>query len=206
VRRAELDLEEPWAMPAVCTPVRLRRCTDAAAPRLATSVALYYDDHYLSILFCGSDDYVQATHLRHDAPLYEEDAVEAFLAPDSLSTYYEIEASPKGTLFDARIESPTGMRESMIVDRDWTCYGLVAAVRRVTESDGVTTIDTLIRVPFAALDRAAPRDGETWRCNFFRIDRHPTQGDEFCAWQPTLRVPADFHVTAAFGTVRFVAA
>lgn len=203
VRRAELDMEEPWTTPAVCNPVRLRRATDAAAPRLVTSVAVFFDREYLSILFSGADDHILSTHLAHDAPLYEEDVVEAFLAPESPTHYFEIEANPKGTLFDARVESPDGSRQSMTVDRDWTCDGLIAAVRCLTESDGVTTIDTLLRVPFAGLGRGTPEDGERWRCNFFRIDRHPTLGDEFSAWQPTLKVPPDFHVPAAFGTLEF---
>ena len=203
IRRAELDMEEPWATPAVSTPVRLRRATDAAAPRLATTLSAWYDDIYLNVLFSASDDHVHATLLEHDAPLYEQDVVEMFLAPDRPTQYFEIEVSPRGTIFDARVDSPDGVRATMRVDRDWTCEGLVAAVRRVTESSGAISIDTVIRIPFASLDRATPADGETWRGNFFRIDRHPQRGDELTAWQPTYRIPADFHVVAAFGALRF---
>ena len=203
VPRAELDMEEPWATPAVCSPIRLRRATDGAAPRLSTSVAAWFDDDYLSLLFSATDDYVLATHLSHDAPLYDQDVVEVFLAPERLTHYFEIEVSPMGTSFDARIESPHGERASMRVERDWTCEGLVAAVRSVTESSGSTSLDTLVRIPFYALERGTPGNGETWRANFFRVDRHPQFGDEFSAWQPTMRDPADFHVAAAFGTIVF---
>jgi hypothetical protein len=200
---AELDLEEPWTTPSLCSPVRLRRATDAAAPRLSTSVAAWFDEDYLSLLFSATDDFVLATHLEHDAPLYDEDVVEAFIAPDDLKRYFEIEVSPRGTVFDARIESPHGERRTMHVDRAWTCEGLFTAVRRVTESSGESSVDTLVRIPFFALERVVPGDGETWRANFFRVDRHPSFGDEFSAWQPTLRSPADFHVAAAFGRIRF---
>jgi hypothetical protein len=203
VPRAPFDMEEPWATPAACTPVRLRRATDAAAPRLATSVAAWFDDEFLTVLFSSADDHIEATFNEHDAPLYEQDVVELFLAPATPERYFEIEVSPRGTIFDAAIDSPDGVRATMRVDRDWNCEGLIAAVRRVTESSGDVTIDTVIRVPFAAFGRATPVDGESWRGNFFRIDRHPKQGDEFSAWQPTYRLPADFHVTAAFGTMRF---
>jgi hypothetical protein len=91
----------------------------------------------------------------------------------------------------------------MQTDLDWNCEGAYAAVRVLTESDGARPFDILLRVPFAGLGRATPADGETWRANFFRIDRHPARGDEFCAWQPTMKTPADFHVAAAFGTLRF---
>lgn len=203
VPRAGFDMEEPWTTPPECMPVRLRSSLDGSAPRLATSVALYYDDDYLSVLFSASDDLLCASHLQHDAPLYEEDVVEIFLAPGNPSLYFEVEVNPLGTTFDARIESPDGVRNTMHVDRSWTCDGLVAAVRTVRESGGAMTIDTLVRIPFFALERATPGDGETWSGNFFRIDRNPVEGDEYSAWQATHRNPADFHVPAAFGVLRF---
>jgi hypothetical protein len=200
---APFDMEEPWSPPPGSTPVRLRRATDGAPPRLATSVAVWFDAEALSVLFSCADDRVVATHIRHDAPLYEEDVVEIFVSPDRLERYYELEVSPRATLFDASVDSPDLDRATMHVDRAWTCEGLMAAVRSIIEEDGSTTTDTIVRVPFASLGRSEPRDGETWRINFFRIDRHPEQGDEYSAWQPTMKTPADFHVPAAFGTIRF---
>jgi hypothetical protein len=203
VPRGPFEMDDPWTAPAVCRPVRLRRANDAMPPRLATSVMVWFDDGHLNVLFTAADDHVEATLLAHDDPLYEEDVVEVFLAPEEATTYFELEVSPRGTVFDARIESPDGNRATMRVDRDWTCQGLIAAVRSVKESNGAATVDTLVRIPFAALGRTTPAGGETWRANFFRIDRHPRHGDEFSAWQPTLKTPADFHVPAAFGTLRF---
>lgn len=202
MRRAEFSLEEPWATPPGCDSVRLRLAIDGAAPRLATSLSVWFDDDYLDVLFSCGDDQVVATHYAHDAPLYEEDVVEVFLAPERLTEYFELEVSPVGTTFDARIESPDGHRRTMSTDLAWTCSGLVAAVRRVPESNGVITIDTILRIPFASLGRTTPLPGETWRANFYRIDRSP-HGDEYSAWQPTMRQPADFHVPEAFGTLRF---
>lgn len=203
VPRAEFDIEEPWATPLACTPARLRRATDASAPRLATSVAAWYDEDYLTLLYSAADDHVRATYHQHDDPLYQEDVLEVFLAPDTPKRYFEIEVSPHGTVFDATIDSPDGLRRTMHADRSWTCEGLVVAIRRVVESDGLMSTDTLVRIPFYALERSTPGDGETWLGNFFRIDRHPEHGDEFSAWQPTLSTPADFHVAAAFGRLRF---
>ena len=203
IPRGAFDIEDPWSAPAACNPVRLRRSTDGAPPRLATSVAAWFDAEYLNVLFSGGDDHIEASHLVHDAPLYEEDVVEVFLSPEETTRYFELEVSPRGTIFDARITSPDGERATMHVDRAWTCEGLIATVRKVTESNGASTVDTLLRIPFASLHRETPKDGETWRANFFRIDRHDGHGDEFSAWQPTLRNPADFHVPAAFGALRF---
>lgn len=202
VPRAGFAVEDPWTTPAVCQPVRLRRATDGAVPRLATSVAVWHDGELLSVLFSGADDRIEATYLEHDQPLWEEDVVEVFLAPERVSEYYELEVNPKGTTFDARIESPAGERSSMRTDLGWSCDGFVAAVRTVIESNGAITFDVLLRIPFAPLGRT-PLAGDSWRANFYRIDRHPQRGDEFSAWQPTMKQPADFHVPAAFGTLRF---
>ncbi|HEX8619083.1 MAG TPA: hypothetical protein VF911_15995, partial [Thermoanaerobaculia bacterium] len=49
--RAPFDMEEPWSAPAGCVPVRLRRATDGAPPRLTTSVAVWFDAEALNVLF-----------------------------------------------------------------------------------------------------------------------------------------------------------
>jgi hypothetical protein len=198
VRRAPFSIEEPWAIPAGCEPVALRRATDGAQPHLPTDVFVFSDAESLCVLFHAHDDGVVATHLRHDAPLYEEDVVEAFLAPGEPTRYYEIEVNPLGTTFDARVDSPDGVRKTMNIDLSWQCENLFAAVRKVP---GV--IDTIMRVPFASLNAGPPRPGDEWHGNFFRIDRSPSRGDEYSAWQPTMKNPADFHVAAAFGRLVF---
>lgn len=203
VVRGEFMMEDPWAAPPACEGVQLRRAIDGSAPRLDTSVCAYYDDEYLTLLFSFADDYVAATLLGHDEPLYNEDVVEVFLAPRVASEYFEIEVNPLGTTFDARIESPHGVRASMTADEAWECKGLIAAVRRVRAEGRTDTVDIVMRIPFASLAARTPRDGHAWLGNLFRIDRHPQHGVEYSAWRPTLENPADFHVTAAFGRFLF---
>jgi hypothetical protein len=198
VRRAAFSIEDPWAAPPNGERVALRKSTDGSPPRLQTHLIAFADDQCLNILFQSEDDEVVATHLRHDAALYDEDVVEIFLAPVTITNYYEIEVNPLGTTFDARVDSPDGTRDTMRADLAWQCADLFAAVRRVP---GAT--DTIIRIPFTCLDRGSPRPGEEWRGNFFRIDRSQVHGDEYSAWQPTMKNPADFHVTAAFGRLVF---
>jgi hypothetical protein len=195
---ADFSIEDPWAIPAACSRAALRRATDGETPRLPTSVAVYFDEEYLTVVFSGTDDDVVATYLEHDAPLYEEDVVELFLAPDQPTRYFEIEVNPLGTTFDAIIDSPDGVRATMKTDLAWSCERLFAAIRR----DG-SAVDTVIRVPFSSLGRSAPSNNETWRANFYRIDRGTARAAEFSAWCPTLKTPADFHVPAAFGVLRF---
>jgi hypothetical protein len=198
VPRAEFSIEEPWEIPSACVPIALTRATDAGAPRLATTVAAYYDDDFLTVVFDAEDDEIVATYLGHDEPLWQEDVVEIFIAPEGLTPYFEIEVNPLGTTFDARIDSPDGVRATMKTDLAWTCEGLFAALRR----DDGTRVQTVIRIPFASL-RNHPNAGDEWRVNFFRIDRSAAHGDDFSAWQPTMKTPPDFHVTAAFGSLHF---
>src|SRR5438477_144038 len=106
IPRGEFSIEDPWAAPSGCRPVALVRATDGRAPRLATEIMTYFDDEYLSIIFQAEDDEIVATMYDHDAPLWQEDVLEAFLAPADGATYYEIEVNPLGTTFDARIDSP----------------------------------------------------------------------------------------------------
>jgi len=205
----EFSLSDPWRRPDGTQEAQLATSLDGSTPRLATSLIVYHDGLRLYCLFSGRDDHVVATHDLHDAPLYEEDVVEIFLAPRELKSYYEIEVSPKATLFDAAIRSPNGTRDGMTVDRDWNCEELLAAVRYERSRDpgsklwSVANFNTVVAVPFSALGVPAPVPGERWRANFFRIDRHP-DGDEFTAWRPTGRHPPDFHVNASFGELTFV--
>jgi len=199
-----LSIDDPWAVPDACVAVPLVASDSGAAPRLTTTIAAYHDGGTLYALFRGADDEeVVASMLERDDPLYEEDVVELFLAPGDSHVYFEIEISPIGTIFDARIESPRGIREGMRVDPSWTCEGLTSMIRLDRRPRGEGTLETLICIPFQSLIAEPPPPGSRWRANFFRIDRSPANGDEYLSWQPTLRKPADFHVTSAFGELEF---
>src|SRR4029077_20204940 len=80
VPRAAFSIEEPWAIPPECAVVPLRRATDGLSPRQETSIAVYYDDDSLTVVFQAVDDEVTATFLGHDEPLWQEDVFEVFIA------------------------------------------------------------------------------------------------------------------------------
>jgi Carbohydrate-binding family 9 len=202
VRRHSFSIEEPWALPGGCEAQPLWSAVDGAAPRLSTSVAAYHDGRVLYVWFSAADDDVVATLRGHDEPLWQEDVLEIFIAPRTVTEYFEVEVNPIGTTFDARIESPDGSRETMRAFLDWEWRGMDALVRRDWLTDGRSHLLTLLRLPFAGVGEA-PVSGERWRANFLRVDRSTNRGDEYSAWSPTLRSPADFHVSAALGTLRF---
>jgi alpha-galactosidase len=201
VYSGQFSFEEPWSVPPNARLLRFTRSHDGAPGRLATEVAVYYNPTALFIVFAGRDDQIVATMREYDAPLWKEDVLEAFLSPADPAVYFEIEVSPLGTMFDARIVSPFGDRATMRVDQHWTCIGAWNAVMREYD-DGAFSFRTVLSLPFSSLDRNAPAVGEQWRANFYRIDRSPA-GDEYTAWRPTYRNPPDFHVPVAFGTLMF---
>lgn len=202
VRPQDFSLDELW-LGDRAPGEPLRDATHGGAPTMATSVSLTYDPRALYVHFAGDDQRdFKASFQKRDDPLYEEDVLEIFLTAGDLTRYMEIEVSPLGTLFDARVHSPHGDRREMEVYRDWDCRGLWAASRRAGTGP-IIRFDTLVTLPFDGLGLEPPKGGVEWRANFYRIDRRPS-GDEYSAWSPTLRRPADFHLPSAFGTIRFL--
>ena len=182
-------------------PLKLRDARTGEAPRLSTTVRVGRRGDALCIRFDGRDRGIVATHREHDAPLWEEDVFEVFLAPgeEAPRRYFELEVNPLGAVFDARVDSPELRRASMRVDTAWDCPGLRT---RVSGHPGRWSAD--LRIPFVALCDGDPPP--RWRANFYRIDRGASEGaepDEFSAWSPTLIDPPDFHVPERFGILVF---
>jgi Carbohydrate-binding family 9 len=171
-------------------PLRLKNSADGSPPRLGTTVRVGAREGALLVRFDGRDRGVVATLTRRDDPIWKEDVFEVFLSPgDPPAVYYEFEVNPLGALFDARIESPDGRRETMSVDVSWNCPGLSARVRR---REGLWS--AVLKIPLAPM---APGGALAWRANFYRIDRG--ERDEYSAWSPTLADPPDFHRPDRFG-------
>ncbi len=182
------------ALPAL----KLRDARTGESPRFSTAVRVGRRGETLCVRFDARDDEaggIVATHRQRDAPLWEEDVCEVFLAPEEASPrlYFEVEISPLGTLFDARVESPERARSSMRVDASWDCPGLSA---RVDVRPGRWSAS--LTIPLAPL--CGRRIPPIWRANFYRIDRGAP--DEFTAWSPTFADPPDFHVPERFGILR----
>lgn len=184
------------------SPQHLRDATDGGTPRWWTRVWCAADAERLYVRFGCQDPDPWGTYEDRDDPLYEEEVVELFVAPGDASPrrYAEFEVSPRGVVFDALVDNPSGDRKHMSVDADWDCPGLESRTGRLEANDGWWVI---LSVPWASLmadDEKGPPG--VWRANFYRIERPRGAGSdtpEFSAWSPTLRQPADFHVPERFG-------
>ncbi|HEY0552790.1 MAG TPA: carbohydrate-binding family 9-like protein [Thermoanaerobaculia bacterium] len=158
---------------------------------------LCWDDLALHVRFDCEDRDAWGTYRRRNDPIYQEEAVEVFLAPggEDPVRYFDFEVSPLGTLFDATIHNPTSRRADMTGDPFWDCPGL-----RWGAGAGDLRQDwwAWLAIPWRELLPAGdpPR---IWRANFYRIER-PRDGEpEFSGWSPTWTDPADFHKPARFG-------
>jgi Carbohydrate-binding family 9 len=173
---------------------------DGSGPAVQqTRLRLCWDSEALHVRFYCEDRDAWGTYRQRDDPLYEEEVVEVFLSPGEADPveYFELEVSPLGTLFDARIHNPTSRRIDMTADRAWDCPGLRWAARAGWDRQD-WQVD--VAIPWSGLLRETepPR---LWRANFYRIER-PRDGEpEFSAWSPTLAQPADFHRPARFGVL-----
>jgi hypothetical protein len=169
-------------------------------------------DETLVARFDGRDDGTVATLRRRDESLWTEDVYEVFVAPvDPPTLYFEFEINPLATLFDARVSSPDLVRATMTVDVSWNLPGLRGRSRVRPGRWSATLIipiaplvGDLLPLPpgegrgeGASTRRDLPR---SWRANFYRVDRGAK--DEFSAWSPIGKHPADFHEARRFGRLR----
>jgi AbrB family looped-hinge helix DNA binding protein len=199
------SLDDPgWAgIPAMSA---LVQADGSGAAEQPTEVKLCWDDAHLYISFACKDADVWGNFQGRDDPVYDEEAVEAFLCPSGdVRHYFEIDLSPLNTLFDAKVFNPDGERATLLVDPEWNAPGIRTAVRISGKVNDRTSPDlgwiAELAIPFLDLG-GPPSPGAVWRANFFRIERG--EATEFTAWSPTYRDPADFHVPSCFGELVFL--
>ncbi|OCT11783.1 hypothetical protein A8709_28340 [Paenibacillus pectinilyticus] len=168
-------------------------------PRLATRFRAYWTEDSLHIRYECEDDHVVSTMTQRDEPLYNEDVVEVFIdTQGGGTTYYEFEVSPRGVLFDAKINNKLDGNKD--VDTSWIANGFQAVVTDGTD-EGSRVYE--VRIPFADLDNAeVPTHGTVWHWNVYRIDDDRDGVRHYWAWSPTGAV--NFHIPQHFGELVFV--
>ena len=193
-----------WAEIAPLPP--LVRTTDGGPAEQPTTVRIAWNGQGLHIRFECQDRHAWGTMTRRDDPIYQEEAVEVFLAPAPPAPidYLEFEVSPLGVLWDGRIHNPTSRRADLLSDPAWDCPGLRwAAGRSAGTPEQAARQDwwAELTLPWEGIAPGGGPPPAVWRANFYRIERPEGGSPEFSAWSPTLVEPADFHKPSRFGTL-----
>jgi len=200
----------------------INECTfgEKLPPELYTEARLLWDDENLYVAFDVSDPDICATKTERDDCIFDEDVVELFVSmrgiPEVKEHFAEFEISPTGVMMDLYNVAPY---KSII---NWDAKGW----RCVTRVDGKPNDPTVpdrgytveMAIPFINFyaqpflpnrakelgnDEFAPKPGEQWRMNLFRIDYCSDQeAVTYCSWSPTIE--RKFHVPDRFGIVSFV--
>ena len=124
VPRIAPDHELDWAQLPALPPLLL---ADGSGPaRQQTKVRMCHDGKLLRVRFDCTDASIWGNFLKRDDPIYEEEAVEVFLAPgvDDPLRYFEFEISPDGVLWDGIIENPTLDGAQFSGNVAWNCAGI----------------------------------------------------------------------------------
>jgi Carbohydrate-binding family 9 len=161
-----------------------------------TRVRLAYSQHALYIRFDCQDDDVWGTYTKRDEPIYDEEVVEVFIAPETETPkrYFEFEVSPNGVLFDCMITNPSGVYDQhFVVDERWNAEGLEWHAQFSPEPQQWWAF---LKIPWQDIGGFH----QEWRANFYRIERSKKSGTELSCWSPTQS--QSFHVPAYFGRLR----
>ena len=187
-----------WGNLPVLSPFILADGSQEASQQ--TTVRLCGTAQHFCVHFDCQDRYIWGNYTRRDDPIFNEEAIEIFIAPTSANPidYYEFEVSPMGVLFDARIHNPDGKNNpQMIGDAAWDCPGIQwEAGRDDLDQHWWATL----LIPWRSLT-TAPELPEVWRVNFYRIERPKDEAAEFSCWSPVMTTVADFHRPAQFGVL-----
>ncbi len=185
--------------------IDLKRAKDGQAATQQTSVRGCWDGENLYLAFICQDEDIRATFQQRDDRVWQEEAVEAFIAPyGDLRHYYEFQCSPINTIRDVKVTNPNLRAENLIFDGEWDCEGWQTAVLpHFTQKEPETGQSGWCaewRIPLQTMldpQAGCVLPGEEWRINLFRIDRWPQE--EYSSWSPTPGEPFSFHRPVFFG-------
>ncbi|KAJ1718997.1 hypothetical protein LPJ53_006156 [Coemansia erecta] len=139
--------------------------------------------------------------------IWAYEVVEAFISKgsDDPQTYFEYEVNPNNVTYNAIVYNPSRVRatgtpfeHAYITDP----FGDGFAVNTVLDKKKSVWKSTNV-IPLGLFNGENPK-GSTWRMNFFRTVTSPKKypDQQLCGWKNTHE--ANFHITSAFGKVKFV--
>jgi hypothetical protein len=185
-----------------------------AGPRLETRVRVAWDDSALYVAARLEEPDVWATLTTRDTVVFYDNDFEVFLDPDGDTHHYaELEINALGTVWDLLLERP--YRDGGPAVTAWDLAGLRTAVHvdgtlnDPRDRDRGWSVE--LAIPFSALERERPHEGEQWRVNFSRVqwalERHDIgyrkrpAPEQNWVWSPQGVV--NMHLPELWGVVQF---
>jgi DNA-binding beta-propeller fold protein YncE len=177
-----------------------------AGKKEQTVARMLWDDEFLYVSYNCQDAHISAVNTDHDSPVYKDDCVEIFTAPNPERPfdYFNIEMNVNRAILDRH--HPDGPGKEV---PNWDSQGIVIA----TSISGTLNDDSdkdrgwvlEVAIPFAnfaqVTGRPHPRDGDVWHLNLNRLGGQTNP--QHSQWSPgTTKTPA-FHAPDTFGRVLF---
>ncbi|MEQ8788928.1 MAG: carbohydrate-binding family 9-like protein [Pirellulaceae bacterium] len=178
-----------------------------SGPKEPTQARLLWDDEHLYAAFFCHDAHVSAKFTRRDEPVYRDDCVEVFCAPNPLrgEAYFNFEMNARAMLLDQH--HPRGRFSGL--DQEWNSRGVRIATHvmgTLNDDDDEDLGWTLeVAIPwenFAGVARRLPPLAhDRWRLNLNRCggDTNP----QYSQWSPSMTTKPDFHRLESFGEIVF---
>ena len=172
-----------------------------------TEAKMLWDQQNLYVLFRCQDAHIWAEHTERDTPVYKDDCVEVFTAPNPTRPldYFNIEMNAVGAYLDQHHPEGPGVE----MKYEWNAKGIEIAVSRdgTLNNDGDLdqswTLEAAIPlVNFASVAvRTPPKSGDVWRLNLNRLGGKTNQ--QYSQWSPSKTERPSFHAPQDFGRVVF---
>lgn len=178
-----------------------------AGKKEQTEAKLLWDDRYLYVSYRCDDAHIWAEHTKRDSPVYRDDCVEVFTAPNPNrpNDYFNIEMNVKKAFLDQHHPNGPGVK----VKRDWNAKGIQIAVTidGTLNNDRDTDRGWILEaaIPFANFSKVAqhtpPQPGNVWRLNLNRLGGKTNP--QHSQWSPSKTDRPQFHVPRDFGRIVF---
>ena len=170
-----------------------------------TVAKMLWDDKYLYVSYHCQDAHVWAEQTEHDSPVYQDDCVELFTAPDPRQplNYFNIEMNVRRAFLDRH--HPKGPAKKEVAE--WTAVGVKIAtqVAGTLNDDSDTDRGWVLEaaIPFANFQpvtgRPHPHHGDTWHLNLNRLGGKTNP--QFSQGSPGKTERPAFHAPDTFGRV-----
>ncbi len=172
-----------------------------------TVVRMLWDDRFLYVAYECEDAHVWAEQTEHDSPVYKDDCVELFTAPNPKRPldYFNIEMNVNCASLDRHHLNGPGKPQVP----NWNACGVIIA----TTVDGTLNDDSdtdrgwvlEAAIPFAnfvsVTGRPHPCDRDVWHLNLNRLGGKTNP--QYSQWSPGKTEKPAFHTPDTFGRVTF---